>query len=177
MSSRSIPAYAGDPSHATARTNPNKVYPRLRGGSSISATGYSRMRGLSPPTRGIRKRGELRRQGRGSIPAYAGDPGGLTPGCAPISVYPRLRGGSWSVQTEGISDAGLSPPTRGILAAPASASCQCGSIPAYAGDPQHAFGAVKDATVYPRLRGGSLYCASKWLAEAGLSPPTRGILD
>ena len=51
----------------------------------------------------------------------------------------------------------------------------CGSIPAYAGDPENALPFDVICGVYPRLRGGS-YLRDRFAGEChGLSPPTRGI--
>ena len=51
---RSIPAYAGDPAGWISDAVKNQVYPRLRGGSLSALSPRGRIRGLSPPTRGIR---------------------------------------------------------------------------------------------------------------------------
>ena len=53
MSARSIPAYAGDPASAPARSGLGTVYPRLRGGSATPESLAAGAKGLSPPTRGI----------------------------------------------------------------------------------------------------------------------------
>ena len=70
----SIPAYAGDPHQPPMCILRYKVYPRLRGGSTDSDTGSGVGEGLSPPTRGIRRRIAHERIANRSIPAYAGDP-------------------------------------------------------------------------------------------------------
>ena len=91
---RSIPAYAGDPKGNGHPAFHEKVYPRLRGGSSSKSATASMPRGLSPPTRGIPlAKGEAMDAAR-SIPAYAGDPARMATQEALAAVYPRLRGGS-----------------------------------------------------------------------------------
>ena len=132
---RSIPAYAGDPGAATARTAPHTVYPRLRGGSRVTAVYATSPQGLSPPTRGIQSGAWDIRAGRRSIPAYAGDPTIATLVAGSLRVYPRLRGGSRRGSGKGRVVYGLSPPTRGILALAERVGNNGGSIPAYAGDP------------------------------------------
>ena len=131
----SIPAYAGDPSPAGMAAAARRVYPRLRGGSTITRISGSLSRGLSPPTRGIHgptiKDEALAR----SIPAYAGDP--RAGGCLPLQreVYPRLRGGSSRIESGCTPIPGLSPPTRGIRRDVRIGQRSRRSIPAYAGDP------------------------------------------
>ena len=71
---RSIPAYAGDPTHMDGAGGLGEVYPRLRGGSASGAGAARCLSGLSPPTRGIqcgRLSSDITPR---SIPAYAGDP-------------------------------------------------------------------------------------------------------
>ena len=112
---RSIPAHAGEPRISRARPPAGGVYPRPRGGT---AGGYPRSdgrRGLSPPTRGNRRRARADSCGRRSIPAHAGEPSASASAASLRSVYPRPRGGTRPA-----------PP----------ASCSAGrSIPAHAGEP------------------------------------------
>ena len=96
-SSRSIPAYAGDPITAIAPIYCHRVYPRLRGGSRQSAAAAVGGSGLSPPTRGIRMNSSTLKLRCGSIPAYAGDPVHFRLCISQLGVYPRLRGGSYAL--------------------------------------------------------------------------------
>ena len=73
-------------------------------------------------------------------------------------VYPRLRGGSKAYALSSWHIHGLSPPTRGILGRYYYWRDKIRSIPAYAGDPATGVKLTGNATVYPRLRGGSLLC-------------------
>ena len=132
-----------------------RVYPRLRGGSPSLLPEYRYAPGLSPPTRGIHYLIALDDEYAGSIPAYAGDPHALRLFTEVAKVYPRLRGGSSTIQRMARYMPGLSPPTRGIL--PTSSLCiyGYGSIPAYAGDPWMRVRQGIARRVYPRLRGGS----------------------
>ena len=113
--SRSIPAYAGDPKEANRLERQLEVYPRLRGGSRNRAYHHTAARGLSPPTRGIRLSRLRLCPPLRSIPAYAGDPVLASNQRLPITVYPRLRGGSCYLVVGELPADGLSPPTRGIL--------------------------------------------------------------
>ena len=133
------------------------------------------LRGLSPPTRGIRCLNGLDLLQEGSIPAYAGDPFLIAPARARHEVYPRLRGGSSNMSIKAAEDYGLSPPTRGIRIHLRAAVLSLRSIPAYAGDPTPATLARYEDAVYPRLRGGSQRAPASRAYAIGLSPPTRGI--
>ena len=151
----SIPAYAGDPIGQPLAITAQQVYPRLRGGSARNIPNRILNHGLSPPTRGIPAQDMAIIEAVGSIPAYAGDPA-VTPSLPVQSgVYPRLRGGSIDVLGELDGVDGLSPPTRGILAALQAQLDTAWSIPAYAGDPGGGGGCAGARQVYPRLRGGS----------------------
>ena len=171
----SIPAYAGDPYGVAAHGGVSRVYPRLRGGSPLRTVVYEYRVGLSPPTRGILARRRPQSQRAGSIPAYAGDPY-LNANVSPLLwVYPRLRGGSEAVISGGVSDTGLSPPTRGIPPGTGVVGDAIRSIPAYAGDPLLCAAGLQARWVYPRLRGGSVQQSQIGVKGQGLSPPTRGI--
>ena len=152
---RSIPAYAGDPGTPRCTETATRVYPRLRGGSALGLSKQGRVGGLSPPTRGILRCGGGLGWSRGSIPAYAGDPGAWGAGLRWRRVYPRLRGGSSALRARMGCTKGLSPPTRGIRRRRAAHSESEGSIPAYAGDPPSSPLTRLTTRVYPRLRGGS----------------------
>ena len=71
----SIPAYAGEPAAGVATSGVAAVYPRVCGGTQLTANRHANRAGLSPRMRG--NRGELGsiRSSAGSIPAYAGEPG------------------------------------------------------------------------------------------------------
>ena len=172
---RSIPAYAGDPPEGWGGKKGEEVYPRLRGGSNGATREVSSGRGLSPPTRGIRRVSAGRQTGGRSIPAYAGDPCAVSFWTIAQWVYPRLRGGSIDPAAAPLRIEGLSPPTRGIRAQLVVVALDAGSIPAYAGDPRPSLLGDSPPKVYPRLRGGSLYHHKDSRHADGLSPPTRGI--
>ena len=71
---RSIPAHAGEPSSDSARMAMSRVYPRPRGGTGAPPSSATADSGLSPPTRGNRRRMGRNSAGAGSIPAHAGEP-------------------------------------------------------------------------------------------------------
>ena len=70
----SIPAHAGEPPNANIDSKSSEVYPRPRGGTIFISDTTCKRCGLSPPTRGNRARRATGGQGRGSIPAHAGEP-------------------------------------------------------------------------------------------------------
>ena len=72
--SRSIPACAGEPPQPHAQSVSPPVYPRVRGGTNRSDRVLTLCRGLSPRARGNRAWTSLTGNGRGSIPACAGEP-------------------------------------------------------------------------------------------------------
>ena len=69
---------------------------------------------------------------------------------------------------------GLSPPTRGNLESILGRTIVEGSIPAYAGKPDHNKARYLMTVVYPRLRGETCACLVYQFQYEGLSPPTRG---
>ena len=76
---RSIPAYAGEPLAFTCQLRTMMVHPRLRGGATGGTPSDPPITGPSPPTRGSLSQHYGAGHARGSIPAYAGEPGGLSP--------------------------------------------------------------------------------------------------
>ena len=176
---RSIPACAGEPSGPACTDTRREVYPRVCGGAVPLVAVLPLCRGLSPRVRGSRiSYGGRRRQGPGSIPACAGEPGlprripnrraGLSPRvrgspdlAAPVmsmvAVYPRVCGGA----------ARTSFPVDG----------PSWSIPACAGEPLNKCPGLSRRPVYPRVCGGAaLFCVQP-LADGGLSPRVRGSLN
>ncbi len=168
----SIPAYAGEPAARGARRRRCWVHPRLRGGAADRVMEFRKSMGPSPPTRGSLRPREIRGQGGGSIPAYAGEPmpvGWMAPA---RSVHPRLRGGADSDLHGKGAARGPSPPTRGSPTSPSPAHAPTGSIPAYAGEPSTTTRSPRAPRVHPRLRGGAVYCTPPGSTFSGPSPPT-----
>ena len=91
---RSIPAHAGEPRDKPSRHRRAPVYPRPRGGTESAYYPEMRRRGLSPPTRGNRRRGARADVRRRSIPAHAGEPSPCAGVSGQAEVYPRPRGGT-----------------------------------------------------------------------------------
>ena len=151
---RSIPACAGEPNFRNILCPSARVYPRVCGGTHPPFHSGHSVRGLSPRVRGNQKICIRMSHWLGSIPACAGEP---------------LR---WCAA--GDADKGLSPRVRGNPRRCNDAPVLGGSIPACAGEPT---GPLKDDVVqrvYPRVCGGTLTSALRYLFHFGLSPRVRG---
>ena len=90
----SIPAWAGEPLRGCRKGWRGAVYPRVGGGTFGKSSKRYGLRGLSPRGRGNLQSGTLMMLGRGSIPAWAGEP--FTFRCPKelAEVYPRVGGGT-----------------------------------------------------------------------------------
>ena len=132
----SIPACAGEPTKSWNRLPGARVYPRVCGGTSKKAAMDVSRKGLSPRVRENPLRGIRHPQRIGSIPACAGEPnfGESVQRCE--RVYPRVCGGTFSVNCRSIVKPGLSPRVRGNLDLDFLDQPDFGSIPACAGEPE-----------------------------------------
>ena len=94
VSSRSIPACAGEPTICVPCMQGDQVYPRVRGGTRTDARRYGEVAGLSPRARGNLAGDDDVIGVHGSIPACAGEPLQTTHAQRTEKVYPRVRGGT-----------------------------------------------------------------------------------
>ena len=174
VSTRSIPAYAGEPITHCTHIQSKRVYPRVCGGTIEPAIANEHRAGLSPRMRGNQLLTAKRRMIYRSIPAYAGEPrtGIRSPECE--KVYPRVCGGTPDDSNWKDVFDGLSPRMRGNPSRPSRNWASKGSIPAYAGEP--IVSVLKDLIqlVYPRVCGGTRPTSSVPLPGRGLSPRMRG---
>ena len=85
-----------------------------------------------------------------------------------------MCGGTGHPQDTNQGEAGLSPRVRGNRRRQAGADGRGGSIPACAGEPATSVPACADATVYPRVCGGTRCALGRKPVPAGLSPRVRG---
>ena len=90
--SGSIPAWAGKPGEEVSSIRTDKVYPRVGGETLCTGLEALCTGGLSPRGRGNLRRGGLRTDRRGSIPAWAGKPFQRQAGGGIYQVYPRVGG-------------------------------------------------------------------------------------
>ena len=113
--SRSIPAWAGQPTGSRLTTGLSKVYPRVGGATGFRPDQAFYGGGLSPRGRGNPPSSLEAPLPRGSIPAWAGQPWQTGPSQPRKSVYPRVGGATedWSPFLQ--EQVGLSPRGRGNL--------------------------------------------------------------
>ena len=192
---RSIPACAGEPARHDARLNQGRVYPRVCGGTRGRTHPLAQGQGLSPRVRGNRRPVSRGCSGRGSIPACAGEPTSSWQVWCPVTVYPRVCGGTSTAHSTRLPTPGLSPRVRGNPTEPQRlcphrqglsprvrgnptlvkwARWSWGSIPACAGEPnklRRHFGLVP---VYPRVCGETISRGKQKNPVQGLSPRVRG---
>ena len=95
MSTRSIPACAGEPSPAAGTRHVLAVYPRVCGGTDQVEIYIAAGAGLSPRVRGNRKSSAFTVTLVWSIPACAGEPHVLKRVSTRNGVYPRVCGGTY----------------------------------------------------------------------------------
>ena len=132
---RSIPAHAGKPLRRAVSDVRIPVYPRPRGEATFATSPSAFAAGLSPPTRGSRRRRRGRPGGRRSIPAHAGKPSRRFSPTPWTRVYPRPRGEAARGCMADPARTGLSPPTRGSRGLTPGTTPARRSIPAHAGKP------------------------------------------
>jgi len=89
-----IPASAGEPVAAKGGIEPERAYPRERGGTTLQDFRNKDSWGLSPRARGNRTRTGRGRSGAGPIPASAGEPRRAASWQTDRGAYPRERGGT-----------------------------------------------------------------------------------
>ena len=148
--SRSIPAWAGEPYYSTAPICRYPVYPRVGGGTLTPQCPDLHQRGLSPRGRGNRPTVWERRVTLRSIPAWAGKP------TIPVDrrvqgVYPRVGGGTIEMLRK--SRSRVYPRVGGGTRMYLPNGLQV--IPRGRGtDPR--LGATGAPWVYPRVGGGNL---------------------
>ena len=110
---RSIPACAGEPRARPQSQPPNRVYPRVCGGTIAPSDTIRITYGLSPRVRGNPGPALALCHCLRSIPACAGEPIGSTPTTIRTKVYPRVCGGTDVLVIDGAGAHGLSPRVRG----------------------------------------------------------------
>ena len=152
---RSIPACAGEPSASTTAPSRPEVYPRVCGGTPALRCPPACPKGLSPRVRGNPGRPVPDSDYRRSIPACAGEPAPSSTSCRHARVYPRVCGGTRSVDRRGITGAGLSPRVRGNPMSNTNGTGTERSIPACAGEPISSWHRRVESGVYPRVCGGT----------------------
>ena len=170
----SIPASAGEPIWERRAATGTWVYPRECGGTPATVVLVPAGEGLSPRVRGNLPAPGNADDGKGSIPASAGEPARRTCGWATWRVYPRECGGTWPRMVMGAAATGLSPRVRGNRFRLGLLRRLWGSIPASAGEPMSPRRPHGVFAVYPRECGGTSVTPAAWPDARGLSPRVRG---
>ena len=88
------PRGRGEPCPVAQRHRWAEVYPRVGGGTLTERPSALSKTGLSPRGRGNHVRHQRPLSMIGSIPAWAGEPGGLRGRNGSTPVYPRVGGGT-----------------------------------------------------------------------------------
>lgn len=131
---RSIPARAG--SHADVCVGEASKGSILRSGGETSVLARAALsRSGSPHARGNRWFRSYRASRSGSIPAWAGEPRGVSWAHYAVKVDPRPGGGTGDPKPGCLSLEGRSPPGRGNRSYLMSTLEKMRSIPARAGEP------------------------------------------
>ena len=130
--------------------------------------------GLSPRGRGNRILESRADCPKGSIPAWAGQPGLSSGSPASPRVYPRVGGATDPCNPMIQNRLGLSPRGRGNPLSYFPRQVELRSIPAWAGQPNGQHGRRNDGTVYPRVGGATNRLPQFQSLCYGLSPRGRG---
>ena len=172
----SIPACAGEPRQAAGNRADAGVYPRVCGGTRTYGGYADAFQGLSPRVRGNLSDRPAQAPGSRSIPACAGEPGGMWQAHIHGGVYPRVCGGTPADMPLHGRVYGLSPRVRGNRRPACHLPGRAGSIPACAGEPPITTVTRWRIKVYPRVCGGTQGIPLHLNAVEGLSPRVRGNL-
>ncbi len=168
------PRVRGNPRLVSVQGPGYRVYPRVCGGTGVVRPPRGLASGLSPRVRG----NHSKMPGFGcqprSIPACAGEPVPRQANAGPISVYPRVCGGTTVQPCRRRSCVGLSPRVRGNRRHLCKPRYPVLSIPACAGEPSRGAMPGVPEGVYPRVCGGTHRMNTPRQCPRGLSPRVRG---
>ncbi len=132
---RSIPACTGEPQNDFPPHGMGAVYPRVYGGTAYNGHTRTFLTGLSPRVRGNRREFAGCFRHLRSIPACTGEPTAAGRDTAHGKVYPRVYGGTISVELLELFIRGLSPRVRGNRSPSIWIPKYRRSIPACTGEP------------------------------------------
>ena len=158
----SIPAWAGKPVCGLGVRRSLRVYPRVGGETTCTASQPRARPGLSPRGRGNHANINPSAVVWRSIPAWAGKPAHLSPERTAPRVYPRV--GGETLRCRLTVRRHKSVPERGR------------SIPAWAGKPRRRRKKAHPVEVYPRVGGETPQWNQDQEIAQGLSPRGRGNL-
>ena len=169
-----MPACSGEPGRSQSSPHGCTAYPRMRGGTLPRVDRLLPTPGLSPHARGNQSQSGFEGLGEGPIPACAGEPCSIQAGTGLQRAYPRMRGGTGTVKSPTMMQAGLSPHARGNPVQQISRAVRSGPIPACAGEPKAQPESFCPQGAYPRMRGGTAATRLALPSQMGLSPHARG---
>ena len=153
LTSRFIPARAGNTYCCSACAVVCTVHPRTRGEHRTAASSVCRSGGSSPHARGTRRVMGVGMRFPRFIPARAGNtPGGSGPGCS-RPVHPRTRGEHSTATRFTRRPRGSSPHARGTHRTRRSSRAARRFIPARAGNTTRYRTTPYFEAVHPRTRG------------------------
>ncbi len=171
---RSIPACTGEPASYILSRTIVSVYPRVYGGTFGSSIIHHPLYGLSPRVRGNLCRENMLDVVNRSIPACTGEPNGCKIAAMLEWVYPRVYGGTVSLESITTFLQGLSPRVRGNPIRFHNRRSCIRSIPACTGEPICYRLTEAIERVYPRVYGGTERRLFFEFDFMGLSPRVRG---
>ena len=137
----------------------------------------TRPSGSSPLSRGIRAADDDGDEGRGIIPALAGNTGSAAALAVTTRDHPRSRGEYMARCCAQFTESGSSPLSRGIRTGGSDDDQHGRIIPALAGNTPSRCRSSARHPDHPRSRGEYLSARFVEWMMAGSSPLSRGILD
>ncbi len=174
ISTRFIPAGAGNTCCSSWWSAAIAVYPRWRGEHNVRLSPLCVVAGLSPLARGTLHGFGFLFDGRRFIPAGAGNTYIRAKNKATATVYPRWRGEHIYQNISFYSHGGLSPLARGTRIKHGLTRRAARFIPAGAGNTRASTSSGIMIPVYPRWRGEHYMISNSWVYSDGLSPLARG---
>ncbi len=167
-----IPAWAGEPRIDLPSPARLRDHPRVGGGTIRLHHVAGLDQGPSPRGRGNLDLQSLRIGGRGTIPAWAGEPWCRPHGSRAGRDHPRVGGGTGSMITAMFGVQGPSPRGRGNRGRGGERQSHLGTIPAWAGEPSSLRVGMIPPGDHPRVGGGT--CRATRLRRPPVGPSPRG---
>ena len=169
-----IPAYAGNTSPSIRPAATRRDHPRICGEHGRPCHSHGPPLGSSPHMRGTPLRGRQGTQGRGIIPAYAGNTVLMISVVDEREDHPRICGEHCLVLFPDLYLKGSSPHMRGTHRRRSGQRHCKGIIPAYAGNTKRGLSAPSHAEDHPRICGEHDTVTQVHLLSQGSSPHMRG---
>ena len=169
-----IPAGAGQTVFERDPLGVPQAHPRGCGADEREVGCACCSEGSSPRVRGRRTELATRGQRPGLIPAGAGQTHSTASSVTACRAHPRGCGADLQLLQDVTADRGSSPRVRGRLARSRPSQCQCGLIPAGAGQTGRGSGTSGRRWAHPRGCGADRKKGSRPRFARGSSPRVRG---